>query len=173
MTNFGKCHLLICSFSPLDFGPRLIQLQLLRLTSNQSIPELNIQSQHHLEPLNVAVKCPNHQQMRTRRHFFSLVDSGLKSDVLTSHDVHHQHFLPSALPANANQSLPLTVPESVFRKDYRDLSSAELLQEAEKNFSKISVTKSQAEFLEKATILQADSTTWHIRRHGRITASKV
>ena len=67
-------------------------------------------------------------------------------------------------------SLPVPL-HNLYNPENRALSDEELKQKCLEVFEKIAITEEEGEFLQQATIRQAQSTTWFDHRKGRITAS--
>uniref|UniRef100_UPI00358F650E uncharacterized protein n=1 Tax=Myxine glutinosa TaxID=7769 RepID=UPI00358F650E len=66
--------------------------------------------------------------------------------------------------------LPLTL-RSHYKETNKQLHSAELKRKCEELATSLAVNRSESEFLEQKTRLQAKTTIWHEHRAGRITAS--
>ncbi len=70
------------------------------------------------------------------------------------------------------RSLPSSIA-SLHSPRYKELSATELATESERVFKDVvSVTKEDADYLERCTTLQSQSLLWFEHRKGRITASR-
>ena len=80
----------------------------------------------------------------------------------------------SPKPTNSSVilKLPPTLKTSLHDPKYKDLSNTDFEKACESIFQKLSITTSEATYLEESTRLQSQSKLWFDHRVGRITASK-
>ena len=77
---------------------------------------------------------------------------------------------PATSVAADHTALPPSLME-LFSKEAGVLSGPSLLKRAEEVFQSLTLTKSEAECIEKATKKQRDCTEWYKQREGRLTSS--
>lgn len=81
-------------------------------------------------------------------------------------------YCESFIPKSASEAVPKALT-CLYKEEYLELTYPELLSKCDEHFSRLTLTKEQAQKVEEITRAQASSRIWFQQRAGRVTASKL
>ena len=123
---------------------------------------------HKEEKRSRANILPPMPKLSSSEVFTKLFKSAPNADVFSILPGFDQPSLARSQEVEPNLPVPL---HNLYDRKNATLPDADLRQLCSKAFDEIKITKTEADFLQKATIPQSQCLTWYEHRKGRITAS--